>query len=163
MYLDLIKFNEGDFMRAVVQRVKKACVVVNGEVISKIENGICCFIGIKNDDDVDDLNYIKDKIIKLRIFEDENFNMNKSIEDVSGEILLISQFTLYGDVRRGTRPSFTEAMKREDAKKFFDEFVEKVKSSCDVNVETGSFGDDMKIEVINDGPVTILLDSERKF
>ncbi len=150
-------------MRAVVQRVKEACVIVDDEFVSKIENGICCFIGIKKDDTIDDLNYIKDKIIKLRIFEDENCNMNKSVGDVDGEILLISQFTLYGDVRKGTRPSFTEAMKREEAKKFFDEFACAIKNSCEVNVETGSFGDDMKIKVINDGPVTILLDSERKF
>lgn len=150
-------------MRAVVQRVKKACVKVDDKFISKIEKGICCFIGIKKDDTIDDLIYIKDKIIKLRIFEDENFNMNKSVKDVGGEILLISQFTLYGDVRKGTRPSFSSSMGRESAEKIFNEFIELVKVDSNVNVEIGSFGDNMQIEVINDGPVTILLDSDKNF
>lgn len=150
-------------MRSVVQRVKRSSVVVDGEVIGKINQGLCCLIGIKNGDSMDDLKYIRDKILKLRIFEDEDGNLNKSVLDIEGEILLVSQFTLYGDGRKGNRPSFINAMKREEANDLFNDFVEMFKKECNLNIQTGSFGADMKVEIINDGPVTILLDSEKIF
>lgn len=150
-------------MRSVVQRVKRSSVVVDGEVIGKINQGLCCLIGIKNGDSMDDLKYIRDKILKLRIFEDEDGNLNKSVLDIEGEILLVSQFTLYGDGRKGNRPSFINAMKREEANGLFNDFVEMFKKECNLNIQTGSFGADMKVEIINDGPVTILLDSEKIF
>lgn len=150
-------------MRSVVQRVKRSSVVVDGEVIGKINQGLCCLIGIKNGDSMDDLKYIRDKILKLRIFEDEDGNLNKSVLDIEGEILLVSQFTLYGDGRKGNRPSFINAMKREEANDLFNNFVEMFKKECNLNIQTGSFGADMKVEIINDGPVTILLDSEKIF
>ncbi len=150
-------------MRSVVQRVKRSSVVVDGEVIGKINQGLCCLIGIKNGDSMDDLKYIRDKILKLRIFEDEDGNLNKSVLDIEGEILLVSQFTLYGDGRKGNRPSFINAMKREEANGLFNNFVEMFKKECNLNIQTGSFGADMKVEIINDGPVTILLDSEKIF
>lgn len=149
-------------MRAVVQRVKKSSVNVNGKVFSKIEKGLCCLIGIKCGESIDDLKYIRDKIIKLRIFEDENGNLNKSVLDIGGELLLVSQFTLYGDGRKGNRPSFINAMKREEAQDLFNDFVEMFKKECNLNIKTGFFGSDMEVEIINDGPVTILLDSEKR-
>ena len=150
-------------MRSVVQRVKRSSVVVDGEVVGKINQGLCCFIGIKSSDSIDDLKYIRDKILRLRIFEDENGNLNKSVLDIEGELLLVSQFTLYGNGRKGNRPSFINAMKREEANGLFNNFVEMFKKECNLNIQTGSFGADMKVEIINDGPVTILLDSEKIF
>lgn len=150
-------------MRAVVQRVKRSSVIVEGEVIGKIDQGLCCLIGIKSSDSTEDLKYIRDKILKLRIFEDENGNLNKSVLDIGGELLLVSQFTLYGDGRKGNRPSFINAMKREEANNLFNDFVEMFKKECNLNIKTGSFGSDMEVEIINDGPVTILLDSEKIF
>ena len=150
-------------MRSVVQRVKRSSVVVDGEVIGKINQGLCCLIGIKSSDSIDDLKYIRDKILKLRIFEDEDWNLNKSVLDIEGELLLVSQFTLYGDGRKGNRPSFINAMKREEAQDLFNDFVEMFRKECNLNIQTGSFGSDMEVEIINDGPVTILLDSEKIF
>lgn len=150
-------------MRAVVQRVKKSSVSVNGKIFSQIEKGLCCLIGIKCNDSIEDLKYIKDKIIKLRVFENDNHNLNKSIFDVNGEILLVSQFTIYGDVRKGTRPSFTSAMNRNEASELFSKFVEMFEHEEGIKVKTGCFGEKMEVEIINDGPVTILLDSEKIF
>ena len=119
-------------------------------------------IGIAKDDTMDDLNYIKDKIVNLRVFQDENDKMNLSLLDVEGEILAISQFTLYGDCRKGRRPNFMEALGGDEAIKLYDEFVKMLKATG-LKVETGEFGADMKVEIHNDGPVTILLDSKRNF
>lgn len=148
-------------MRVVVQRVKRSSVIVDSKVIGRINKGLCCLVGIKNGDSIDDLKYIKDKILKLRIFEDENSSLNKSILDINGELLLVSQFTLYGDVRKGNRPSFSSAMKRGEAKVLFDDLVGMFLKDDNLRIQTGSFGDDMELEIINDGPVTILLDSEK--
>ena len=150
-------------MRVVIQRVKRSTVRVNKEYISNIEKGICCFIGIKNNDVIDDLIYIRDKILKLRIFEDENNNLNRSIVDIKGDILLVSQFTLYGDARKGTRPSFHNAMEKNNANILFNSFVDMFKYESSIRVETGLFGANMEVEIINDGPVTILLDSDKAF
>ena len=149
-------------MRAVVQRVTSSKVVVDGKIVGSINKRINVLIGISCDDNEGDLKYIKDKIINLRIFEDENFKMNKSLMDIGGEILVISQFTLYGDCRKGRRPNFMAALGGEEAKKLYDQFVLMIKE-CGIKVETGIFGADMKVDIQNDGPVTILLDSKKNF
>ena len=149
-------------MRAVVQRVTSSSVSVDGNVIGSIGKGFNVLIGIAKDDTLDDLNYIKEKIVNLRVFQDENDKMNLSLLDVQGEILAISQFTLYGDCRKGRRPNFMEALGGEESVKLYDEFVKMLKSTG-LKVETGEFGADMKVEIHNDGPVTILLDSKRSF
>jgi len=149
-------------MRAVVQRVTSSSVLVNENVIGEIGIGFNVLIGICKDDTLEDLNYIKDKIINLRVFHDENDKMNLSLLDIKGEILIISQFTLYGDCRKGRRPNFMEAQGGIDAKKLYEEFLELIKTS-NLKVESGEFGADMKVQINNDGPVTILLDSKRNF
>jgi D-tyrosyl-tRNA(Tyr) deacylase len=149
-------------MRAVVQRVTSSSVSVDGNVIGQIEQGFNVLIGISKEDTLEDLKYIKDKIINLRVFQDENDKMNLSLLDINGEILVISQFTLYGDCRKGRRPNFMEAQGGEEAKKLYEEFVKLLKTS-DLKVECGEFGADMKVKIDNDGPVTILLDSKRNF
>ena len=149
-------------MRAVVQRVTSSSVLVNENVIGEIGIGFNVLIGICKDDTLEDLNYIKDKIINLRVFHDENDKMNLSLLDIKGEILIISQFTLYGDCRKGRRPNFMEAQGGIDAKKLYEEFLELIKTS-NLKVESGEFGADMKVQINNDGPVTILLDSKRTF
>ena len=149
-------------MRAVVQRVTSSKVVVDGKIVGSINKGINVLIGISCDDNEVDLKYIKDKIINLRIFEDENFKMNKSLMDIGGEMLVISQFTLYGDCRKGRRPNFMAAFGGEESKKLYDKFILMLKE-YGIKVETGIFGADMKVDIQNDGPVTILLDSKKNF
>ena len=149
-------------MRAVVQRVTSSKVVVDGKIVGSINKGINVLIGISCDDNEGDLKYINDKIINLRIFEDENFKMNKSLMDIGGEMLVISQFTLYGDCRKGRRPNFMAALGGEESKKLYDKFILMLKE-YGIKVETGIFGADMKVDIQNDGPVTILLDSKKNF
>lgn len=149
-------------MRAVVQRVRSSCVTVEGKIIGRIDKGFNVLIGICKDDTLEDLKYIKEKIVNLRVFHDEQGKMNLSILDVKGDILAISQFTLYGDCRKGRRPNFMEAMGGEEAKALYDKFIEMLKES-QLKVETGEFGAEMQVEINNDGPVTILLDSKRNF
>ena len=149
-------------MRAVVQRVSSSKVSVNGNVIGEIGRGFNVLVGISKDDTLEDLKYIKDKIINLRVFEDENEKMNLSLLDIKGEILVISQFTLYGDCRKGRRPNFMEALGGEEAEKLYEEFLKLLRES-DLKIECGEFGADMKVQINNDGPVTILLESKRNF
>ncbi|MFW2487676.1 D-aminoacyl-tRNA deacylase [Clostridium chromiireducens] len=149
-------------MRAVVQRVSSSSVTVDGNIIGEIGIGFNVLIGISKEDTLEDLKYIKDKIINLRVFHDENDKMNLSLLDIKGEILVISQFTLYGDCRKGRRPNFMEALGGEEANKLYEEFVKLLKES-DLKIECGEFGADMKVKINNDGPVTILLDSKRNF
>jgi D-tyrosyl-tRNA(Tyr) deacylase len=149
-------------MRAVVQRVTSSSVSVDEKIIGKIGLGFNVLIGISKDDTLDDLEYIKDKVINLRVFQDENDKMNLSLLDVKGELLIISQFTLYGDCRKGRRPNFMEAQGGVEANKLYEEFIKLLKTS-NLKVETGEFGADMKVQINNDGPVTILLDSKRNF
>ncbi|WP_055071183.1 D-aminoacyl-tRNA deacylase [Clostridium massiliamazoniense] len=149
-------------MRAVVQRVSSSSVKVNGEVVGAINKGFNVLIGISKDDTIEDLKYIKDKIMNLRVFEDEDEKLNLSIKDVSGELLIISQFTLYGDCRKGRRPNFMEALGGDEAKKLYEEFL-KLFEDEDIKVETGIFGADMKVSIENDGPVTLLLESKKNF
>ena len=147
-------------MRAVIQQVKNANVVVNNEEISKIDKGFLVLLGIKDNDTMDDLAYVKKKIEKLRIFEDEDGKMNLSIEDEGGKILLVSQFTLFGDVRKGNRPSFIQAARPEKANEFY-EIMKKELINDGFDVKTGKFQTHMEVGLINDGPTTILIDSER--
>ncbi|MBY0755111.1 D-tyrosyl-tRNA(Tyr) deacylase [Clostridium sardiniense] len=149
-------------MRAVVQRVSSSRVRVDGEVVGEINLGVNVLVGISKEDSVEDLKYIKDKIINLRIFEDENDKMNHSLLDVKGDILAISQFTLYGDCRKGRRPNFMNAKSGEEAKILYDKFIEMLKETG-LKVETGEFGAHMQVDIQNDGPVTILLDSFKQF
>jgi D-tyrosyl-tRNA(Tyr) deacylase len=149
-------------MRAVVQKVTSSSVSVNGKIIGQIESGFNVLIGISKEDTLDDLKYIKDKIINLRVFHDENDKMNLSLLDVKGDLLVISQFTLYGDCRKGRRPNFMEAQGGMEANKLYEEFIKLLKTSK-LKIETGEFGADMKVQINNDGPVTILLDSKKKF
>lgn len=153
-------------MRAVVQRVKSSSVkiVENNEykTMGEIKSGFLVLLGIKNDDTSKDLEYIVDKISGLRIFEDKEGKMNLSLLDIKGEMLLVSQFTLYGDCRKGKRPSFTEAARPEKAIPLYEECISKFKEKG-INVETGVFGAEMMVSIENDGPVTILIDSEKNF
>ena len=149
-------------MRAVVQRVTYSSVEVNGEIVGRINKGFNVLIGISKDDTEEDMNYIRDKIINLRVFSDENDKMNLSLLDIKGDILLISQFTLYGDARKGRRPNFMNALGGDEAKNFYDKFVKMMKETG-LKVETGIFGADMKVDIKNDGPVTILFDSSKNF
>lgn len=149
-------------MRAVVQRVKRAKVMVEDEVVSGIGSGLLVFLGIGQDDCSDDIEYLVEKIINLRIFEDESGKMDLSLRDKEGEMLVVSQFTLYGDCRKGRRPSFTAAADPDIANRYYEEFIEKA-CSLGVIVKEGIFGADMDIDLINDGPVTILLDSKKEF
>ena len=144
-------------MRAVVQRVKKTTLRVDGEVISEIPFGLTVFLGVKAGDTEKEAAYIAKKIAGMRIFEDENGKMNLTVKDVGGEVLLVSQFTLYGDATKGNRPSFTLAERPELAQPLY-EYAVKELSAYDVPVKKGVFGADMKIEQNNDGPVTILLE-----
>src|SRR5213594_2254463 len=149
-------------MRAVVQRVTRAKVTVNDEVIGEIGNGLVVLVGIARDDTKVEAAYLVDKITNLRIFDDEDGKMNLSVKDVTGGLLIISQFTLYGDVRRGLRPSWIDAAPPEVAEPLYDFFVRQVKSVID-NVATGKFQAMMQVELVNDGPVTILIDSQKLF
>ena len=148
-------------MKAVVQRVKKTSLSVDGKLISEILFGLTVFLGIKCGDTEKQADYLAKKIANLRIFEDENGKMNLSVKDVGGEVLLVSQFTLYGDASHGNRPSFTLAERPERAEPLYEYAVEALRS-YGVTVKKGVFGGDMKIEQYNDGPVTILLENEEK-
>jgi len=145
-----------------VQRTTGSRVLVNNQEIARIDKGLMVFLGIKKGDSNKDADYLMDKIINLRIFPDENGKMNLSLLDIGGEILLVSQFTLYGDVRKGRRPSFTEAELPDAALPLF-EYCTVQLQKAGVNVQTGEFGADMIVEISNDGPCTILLDSARQF
>ena len=133
-------------MRAVLQRVTRSKVVVDGEIVGSIGKGLNVLLGISKDDTMEDIPYLKDKIINLRIFEDEEGKMNRSLLDVGGEILLISQFTLYGDCRKGRRPNFMDALGGDEAKKIYDEFVKSLKETG-IKVETGIFGAHMEVTI----------------
>lgn len=149
-------------MRAVVQRVRRADVMVDGDCVAAIRKGLLVLVGIEEDDSEQDTGYIVRKCMGLRIFEDEDGNMNRSVEDVDGEILLVSQFTLLGDARKGRRPSFSHAMPPHTASFFFEGVVLAFQKAWP-KVQTGQFGAHMRVGLENDGPVTILLDSRRTF
>lgn len=147
-------------MRAIIQKVTRASVTVENELISEIGNGYMVLLAVKETDDKDDLSYIKRKISNLRIFEDNEGKMNLSLKDTGGEILLVSQFTLYGDARKGNRPSFTESAGLEKANDYYEKLRDELIDEG-FNVKTGKFQAHMEVSLVNDGPVTIILDSER--
>lgn len=149
-------------MRAVVQRVSRCRVQVEGKVVGEIGPGLLVLLGVSKTDNESAANYLTNKILGLRIFEDAQEKMNLSVLDQQGEMLVVSQFTLYGDVRRGKRPSFDGAARPEEAKRLYEYFVQKVRAAG-LRCETGEFQAMMDVELVNQGPVTILLDSEKAF
>jgi len=149
-------------MRAVFQRVSEASVKVNDEIISSIKKGGLIFVGVEKGDNIDDVNYIIDKCLNLRVFEDNAGKMNLSVYDINCELLVVSQFTLCADTRKGRRPSFISAADPELGKKLYEDVIKGI-SSKGIIVKTGIFQADMKVNLINDGPVTILLDSKKIF
>ena len=150
-------------MRALVQRVSEGGVIIEKENYSaEIGKGMVILLGIKSGDNNEDVNYVADKCCNLRIFEDENGKMNLSIKAVNGETLIISQFTLYGDTSKGNRPGFTDAAKPEEAIPIYEKFIERVKKNIgDEKVKTGKFGTMMQVKIMNDGPVTLTIESKR--
>lgn len=149
-------------MRAIVQRVSGASVTVENKIISEIDKGLLVLLGVGNEDENKDLDYLVSKILGLRIFEDENQKMNLSLEDIQGDLLVVSQFTLYGDARKGRRPSFSDSAPPEKGELFYEKFLDKCKERG-IEVKSGIFGADMKVILANDGPVTIMLDSKKTF
>lgn len=149
-------------MRAVIQRAAHASVAVNGKVLGKIGKGYVVLLGVSNEDTEETADRLADKICKLRIFEDENGKTNLSLADVKGELLVISQFTLYADCHKGNRPSFTKAGAPDEANRLYEYFMKRCKNYVEV-VERGEFGANMKVELQNDGPFTLMLDSRELF
>ena len=149
-------------MRAVLQRVTRASVRVNDEVLGEIDSGLVVLLGVAQDDTEADIKYLVEKIATIRIFDDADGRMNLSVRDTNGALLVVSQFTLYGDVRRGRRPSWSEAARPEVAEPLYESFVAEARRLVE-RVETGSFRAMMQVELVNDGPVTILLDSRKLF
>lgn len=145
-------------MKAVIQRVESASVEVDGNIIGKIGKGILALIGFVEEDNIKEFDYMKDKILNLRIFEDENEKMNLSVLDISGEILIVPNFTLYGDCRKGRRPSFVASSKADTAREQYNKFCELMKESYE-GIQTGEFQASMKVKLINDGPVTLIIDA----
>ena len=148
-------------MRVVLQRVSHASVTVEEKVIGKIQRGFLLLVGVTHDDAIEDMEYLVRKIVQMRIFEDEEGKLNRSIQDIGGEILSVSQFTLYADTKKGNRPSFSKAAPGDVALEMFEQFNGLLRDTG-IPVETGQFGADMKVELLNDGPVTILLDSKTR-
>jgi D-tyrosyl-tRNA(Tyr) deacylase len=149
-------------MRAVVQRVSRAQVAVDGEIVGEIGFGLLVLLGVTHADTEADADYLADKIAGLRVFEDENGKMNLDVASISGGVLVVSQFTLYGDVRRGKRPSFDAAAKPERARELYEYFAARIRAAG-LPCQTGRFQEMMEVELVNDGPVTILLDSAKAF
>ena len=149
-------------MRVVVQRVSQSNVKVSGEVIGEIKEGLMVLVSFVDEDNDTDLNWMTKKIINLRIFNDDEGKMNRSVQDVGGDILLISQFTLHGSTKKGNRPSFIKAAKPDFANVMYERFIKVLEQSLGKEIQTGEFGGDMKVSLINDGPTTIIIDSKIK-
>ncbi len=149
-------------MRTVLQRVSKASVTINGKKKAEIQYGLLILLGICEEDNAEDIDWLVKKIINLRIFDDENGVMNKSILEINGEIMVISQFTLYASYKKGNRPSWIKAAKPDIATPLYLEFCSHLQTALGKNITTGEFGADMKVELLNDGPVTICMDSKNK-
>jgi D-aminoacyl-tRNA deacylase len=146
-------------MRAAVQRVSRASVRIDGQTVGEIGRGLLVLLGVGKDDTATDTEWMIKKLLALRIFPDDAKNMNRSVTDISGGILVVSQFTLYGDARKGTRPSFTDAMPPTEAERFYNDFMTKLRAATSLQVAEGRFAAMMDVELVNDGPVTIVLDS----
>ena len=149
-------------MRVLIQRVSYAKVEVEGAVTGSINNGLLVFLGVEDADTAEDLNWLVQKIIKMRIFSDSEGKMNLSVSDVQGELLVVSQFTLHAGTRKGNRPSFIKAGKPDFANKMYEQFMDEMRKASGLKVESGVFGADMKVSLLNDGPVTIWMDSKNK-
>ncbi len=149
-------------MRLVIQRVLEASVTINGEIFSSIGNGLMILVGIEEADNDSDVEWLTSKVVKLRIFDDENGVMNRSVLDVDGEILAVSQFTLHALTEKGNRPSYIRAAKPDISLPLYEKFCNVLQQKLGKTVKTGVFGDDMKVALINNGPVTILIDSKRR-
>lgn len=149
-------------MRLVIQRVKEASVTVNKEFISKVQKGLLILIGIEDNDADEDIDWLANKVVNLRIFDDENGVMNKSIKDTYGDILVVSQFTLFASTKKGNRSSYIKASRPDFAIPMYDKFCDKLKILLDKDIKKGIFGADMQVFLINDGPVTILIDSKNR-
>ena len=148
-------------MRIIAQRAKNSFVTIEGDTVGSIESGLVLLLGVGREDTEEDIDFLVGKVVNLRIFEDGEGKMNESLLETGGEILLVSQFTLYGDTRKGRRPSFIQAAAPEKAKAFYELFRDKLEA-LDVRVATGVFQADMEVHIVNDGPVTILLDTENR-
>lgn len=149
-------------MRVILQRVKQAAVTINGNEKKSISQGLMILVGIEYDDELNDIDWLCGKICKLRIFADEQGVMNLSIQDINGELLIVSQFTLHASTKKGNRPSYIRAARPEIAIPLYEKFIEKIKEESGLKIETGEFGADMLVEILNDGPVTIIMDSKQK-
>lgn len=149
-------------MRVVLQRVNEASVTINNEIVSKIEKGLLVLVGVEDEDTQKDINWLCQKITQLRIFDDANGVMNKSIKDINGDLIIVSQFTLHASTKKGNRPSYIKAAKPDIAIPLYESFVSTMEDYLGKSVGTGRFGADMKVQLINDGPVTIWIDSKNK-
>lgn len=149
-------------MRAVIQRVSEASVTVDGEVASKIDRGLLILIGIEEDDSKEDVQWLSGKISRLRIFADSDGIMNKSIQEINGEAIVVSQFTLHASTKKGNRPSYIKAARPETAIPLYESFVKQLEMDLEKKIGTGIFGADMKVSLLNDGPVTIIVDTKNK-
>jgi len=149
-------------MKTVIQRVSKASVTIEGKKVASIQSGVLVLLGIINEDIQEDINWLSKKIANLRIFEDEEGIMNKSLLDINGDAIVVSQFTLYANTKKGNRPSYIKAAKPDIAIPFYENFVKQLETDLGKKVQTGKFGADMKVELLNDGPVTIIIDSKNK-
>lgn len=149
-------------MRVVIQRVSEASVTIDSQIVASIQKGLLVLVGIEDADTQEDIDWLTAKIAKIRIFGDENDVMNLSVQDVDGDIIVVSQFTLHAGTKKGNRPSYIKASKPEIAIPLYENFVRKLESEMGKKVQTGEFGADMKVSLINDGPVTILIDSKSK-
>ena len=149
-------------MRAVLQRVSEASVTIEHTIVANINQGLVVLIGIEEDDTQDDISWLSAKVSKMRIFSDENGLMNKSVHDIKGDIILVSQFTLFASTKKGNRPGFTRSAKPETAIPLYKAFIKRLESDFGKKIQTGEFGADMKIALVNDGPVTITIDSKNK-
>ena len=149
-------------MKVVIQRVSDARVKVNDKIISEIKLGFLVLLGVEKSDSQTDINWLVSKISNLRVFSDDELKMNLSIKDVKGEIIVVSQFTLHAKTKKGNRPSYTKAASPEQAEQLYEEFISLLKNESEVNVQSGVFGANMQVDIVNEGPVTIIMDSKNK-
>ncbi|WP_417856193.1 D-aminoacyl-tRNA deacylase [Xanthomarina gelatinilytica] len=149
-------------MKAVIQRVSKASVTINAKLVANINKGLLVLLGIIEDDTQEDISWLSNKIANLRIFNDKNGVMNQSLQEVDGEVIVVSQFTLHASTKKGNRPSYIKAAKPDTAIPIYENFVKQLEADLGKSVQTGEFGADMKVELLNDGPVTIIIDTKNK-
>ena len=149
-------------MKVVIQRVSSASVTIKTEIVANIQRGLLVLVGIEDYDSQEDINWLSQKIINLRIFGDANEVMNLSVKDIQGEIIIVSQFTLHASTKKGNRPSYIKASKPETAIPLYEKFIQQMELELGKKIQTGKFGADMKVELLNDGPVTIIIDSKNK-